>query len=127
MKSGFKPNREITPCQFIVEQICKNGAAKAGEDLPFEFWKNKDKWGKFFMLQCVRCQQLLKKYSEQAILRIVTTKKLYSIFPKWIEEEIKKEQNKINLMQNNIKQPEIVNDVFCSGYSNKTTDLNFLD
>lgn len=80
----------ITPLQYIVENICAAKARSENKDLPFYFWDN-DEWKSYWSSQVRRANQLIKKYGTEAIIKTINKKRIYSLHPKWVEDEISKE------------------------------------
>lgn len=129
LNSKYKPEQKITVRQYIVERICEFNAIKSGRDLPYQFWLKDDIWKEFFKIQSIRICQLAKKYAAEAILNTIINKKIYNAFPKWIEEEIQKEEKRLAVKYKDMENyvPIQINDKFCVGYTNKGRDLDYLD
>lgn len=96
--SKYSPHTFIAARQYIIELICERKAQKEDIILPLRFWKD-DEWKKFYKSQLRRCDTLLKKYSDIAIIKALNTyrgKKIYSLFAAWLEDIIAEEQKKLN-------------------------------
>lgn len=106
--SRYSPDKKVTAAQYIVELVCENSQKKKGQELPIYFWKQ-DKWKEMFKFQSFRVNQLLKKYHESSILEIVKSKGIYNLYPKWIELEISKINDRVlyEQQQKNKTQEEI--------------------
>lgn len=95
--SRYSPGGFCTAAQLVIEIICVNKAKSQGKDLPVKFWEL-DEWKKYFSSQTRRANSLLKKYGEIPLVRAFTTnprgKKIYSLFPVWVEEIVAEESKK---------------------------------
>ncbi|RLI51663.1 hypothetical protein DRO61_01875 [Candidatus Bathyarchaeota archaeon] len=93
--SKYSPSKWVTPAQYIIELVCENSAKYYGRDLPVRFWRIEE-WSKFFSSQTRAVNRLLKKYEYKAIISAVKSKNIRSLLPKWVENVIAEEQNKLN-------------------------------
>ena len=84
-----------TCAAFVAEAMCmKKAEHESVGSLPFKFW-NKDPWKKFFMLQTIKANRLLKKYSEPGLIKAIGSKdfkykKIFSLNHPAVEDIIKK-------------------------------------
>lgn len=59
----------VTIAQYITEYLCENVARSKKQDLPVQFWENKE-WAKFFKWQITMLNRhLLKEYHPRAIVK----------------------------------------------------------
>jgi len=94
--SRYSPSKFVEAHQFIIELICEKNAAIHNRDLPIKFWQLPE-WSSFFRSQLRRCQQLLKKYDADSIIKALKdkrTKKTYSLYGSWLEKVIAEYYNK---------------------------------
>ena len=82
--SKYSPNAWVTGAQYIIELICEQRARFDNKDLSVKFW-NLPEWEKFFVSQTRKCNQLLKKYHERVVIKVVKDKKLRTLHPKWVD------------------------------------------
>ncbi len=97
---------QITAAQFLAEIMCERKAAIDKNDLPVKFWNN-PKWKKFFCLQVIYANSLLKLYSDKAILSVLKdprTKKIYSLRLEWLDPLFKEAQAKLDA-QEHLEEP----------------------
>ena len=95
--SKYSPGNFVTPSQFVVETICEVKARAEGKDLPIHFWELEE-WRKFFRQQIPTANQLVKKYSAQAIVRVLKAsrnKNTWSLRAPWLEEQFATEQKQL--------------------------------
>jgi hypothetical protein len=81
-KSNFQSNYgggNISPAQYITEQICAKIAKKKGSELPPKFWVL-PAWEKYFRQQIPAANKLLKKYPYQVIVVALRDKRMW-----WLE------------------------------------------
>lgn len=88
-KSKYSPNAEITAAQYIAELVCTNRAENLQTSLPIKFWELKE-WRGFFIAQLKYVNKLLKSFSEKAIISTIRKKKIWTLKPEWVKEEIRK-------------------------------------
>ncbi|MAF25011.1 hypothetical protein CL634_05485 [bacterium] len=85
--------------QYIAEMVCLREAERMNVGRPaYALW-NTDKWKKKFQSQVTKAYQLLKKYSDKAIINALNSykgKKIYSLRVKFLEPIINSEQNRLN-------------------------------
>lgn len=85
--------------QYIAEMVCLREAERMNVGRPaYALW-NTDKWKKKFQSQVTKAYQLLKKYSDKAIINSLNSykgKKIYSLRVKFLEPIINNEQNRLN-------------------------------
>jgi len=97
-----------TCAAFVAEIMCMKKAEHENKgSLPFKFW-NVEPWKKFFMLQTIKANRLLKKYSEAGLVKAVNSnefkyKKIFSLNHPAVEEIIKK-YNAIAIEESNNQQ-----------------------
>jgi hypothetical protein len=77
--SRYSNGKTVTAQQYITEIICENKAKIDKKDLYFRFWTNKE-WSKFYRDQIATANKLVKKYSEQAIIKALQNPKASRIF-----------------------------------------------
>lgn len=98
-KSRYCSNENyITALQYIVERICAAKARYDKKELPFYFWEIPE-WKGFWSSQTRRVSQLLKKYREDAIIKVIDKKPIYSLYAAWIEELIRKENDALEIAE----------------------------
>lgn len=93
-KSRYAPDTDITAAQYITEFICENKARKDGKDLPLHFWQI-PVWAKFFKLQILGANGLLKIYDAEAIVLALKTpqgRSIFSLRAPWLDQIIKEQQ-----------------------------------
>ena len=85
--------------QYIAEMVCLREAERVNVGRPaYALW-NTDKWKKKFQSQVTKAYQLLKKYSDKAIINALNSykgKKIYSLRVKFLEPIINDEQVRLN-------------------------------
>ena len=85
--------------QYIAEMVCLREAEKQNVGRPaYALW-NTEKWKKKFQSQVTKAYQLLKKFSEKAIINALNSfkgKKIYSLRVKFLLDLISKEQSKLD-------------------------------
>ena len=81
------------------EMVCLRKAESENVGRPaYALW-NTEKWKRQFRSQISKAYQLLKKYSDKAIINALNSykgKSIYSLRVKFLEPIIKSEQNKLN-------------------------------
>ena len=102
---NYKHKTTGQPCnsaQYIAEIVCLREAEKANVGRPaYALW-NTEKWKKKYQSQVTKAYQLLKKYSDKAIINALNSprgKSIYSLRVKNLEYLIKDAQkllDKIN-------------------------------
>ena len=89
----------VTGPQYIIEQICERKAQRERTDLPIKFW-NLPEWANYYKSQLRACYSLIKKYSEKAIINMLTNNKgCFSLRPKWVETLIENEFKCIKMQE----------------------------
>lgn len=89
--------KECTFQQYIVEMMCIRNAQSKNQKLEPGFW-NKDSWRKFYKLQIIKANALLRAFSQQAILAALNSKKgekIWSLYWKDLPELIIIEEERI--------------------------------
>jgi len=107
--SKFSPGKLISADKFLAEIICDRHARSKGITLPSKFWNTLPIWEKEFLKQLRSAKNLLNIYSIEAIFSALKTKKgknIYSFNATWLDDLIKMEQHKINLLKINKPEPE---------------------
>lgn len=92
-KSIFSPDKDIRADQFIIEILCKNRATSMKMVLPLGFTKLPE-WATYFSSQLKKCREYIELYNEKVIIEVITKKKIHSLFPVWVKNEIEKEYKK---------------------------------
>tara|TARA_R110002110_G_scaffold155947_6_gene350714 strand:- start:248 stop:673 length:426 start_codon:yes stop_codon:yes gene_type:complete len=91
--------QECNAAQYIAEMVCLREAEKERVGRPaYALW-NTEKWQKKFKSQVTKAYQLLKKYSEKAIINALNSykgKSIYSLRVKFLEPIIQNEQKKLD-------------------------------
>ena len=93
-KSRYAPDTYITAAQYITEFICENKARKDGKDLPLHFWQI-PVWAKFFKMQILSANGLLKIYEPEAIVKALKTQQgrnIFSLRAPWLDQIVKEQQ-----------------------------------
>lgn len=101
--SKYSPDKFVTGAQLIIEIVCERKAAYQNTKLPIHFWNLKE-WEKFYKSQLRYCHMLLKKYSENSVLRALEdnrTKNIYSLWAPWLEPVIKEKEKEIEKEKKN--------------------------
>ena len=105
MNKNYKHKTTGQPCnaaQYIAEMVCLREAEKQNVGRPaYALW-NTDKWKKKFQSQVTKAYQLLKKYHEKAIISALIShggKTVYSLRVKFLEGLIKKEQKRLEKIE----------------------------
>ena len=99
---NYKHKTTGQPCnaaQYIAETVCLREAEKQNVGRPaYALW-NTDKWKKKYQSQVTKAYQLLKKYSDKAILDALNSprgKNIYSLRVKNLECLIKNAQKQLD-------------------------------
>tara|TARA_R100000908_G_C3691553_1_gene105747 strand:+ start:288 stop:713 length:426 start_codon:yes stop_codon:yes gene_type:complete len=94
--------QECNAAQYIAEMVCLREAEKQRVGRPaYALW-NTEKWQKKFKSQVTKAYNLLKKYSDKAIINALNSykgKKIYSLRVKFLEPIIEKEQEAIDKIE----------------------------
>jgi len=96
--SKYSPGNFVPAAQYIIEMVLEQYAHKQKRELPLQFWKLPE-WDTLYKGQLRITHSLLKKYSAKAIISVVTHRRLDNIRPKWVEDLIKREQNRLNVIE----------------------------
>ena len=96
--SKYSPKKTITANQYILEIVCEANARRQGKDLPLQFWKLEE-WRKEYLSQTRAVSKLLKKYSAKAIISVIRSKNIWSLRPKWVENVVRLEQEKMDAVE----------------------------
>jgi len=99
---NYKHKTTGQPCnsaQYIAEIVCLREAEKANVGRPaYALW-NTEKWKKKYQSQVTKAYQLLKKYSDKAIINALNSprgKSIYSLRVKNLEYLIKASQKSLD-------------------------------
>ena len=96
--------------QWIGEVLVDRKAQKEKVALPHKYWVDNEEWAKVLKLQIQQAAKLIRKYSEEAVTKVVRQKHwIYSLMPKFVIEDIEKEQKLIDLRQNTAIAVEVSN------------------
>ena len=77
--SKFSPGKKITPAQYITEIVCERRASFLGTNLPTFFWRLEG-WKDYYLFQIRIANELLKTYSEKAIIDSLNEQKCKKVF-----------------------------------------------
>jgi hypothetical protein len=80
---------KVSAAQYIAELVCFNRAAKLNIELPIYFW-NAPQWKKFYTLQLIKANQLLKNFEESYIIKFIRQQRIWSLAPTWIVQALEK-------------------------------------
>lgn len=86
--------RLLSPQQYLTEIACKRKAEKEGTKLPSGFWQLFE-WKKFYSLQMIAANSLLKIYSIEIIINALNSKEcswMYSLSMKSLRENCEKQK-----------------------------------
>lgn len=72
-------DKQVTAAQLITEKICERYAERYDKTLVYQFWSLME-WRKFFKLQMIFANALLKNYSCQAILDGLADNRARSVY-----------------------------------------------
>ena len=95
--SKYSNGKSVSPAQYITELICEKMAKKENKDLHYKFWSS-PQWQKYYRNQIGSANKLLKKYTDQAIVRALSnpkSAKIYSLRAPHLIAIIEEEQNKL--------------------------------
>ena len=107
--SIYSPGKECSANQYICELLCQKKAEFDKVKLPLRFWEIMPEWARYFKKNLRQVAKLLKVYDPKAIINTVKGKEFgrrYSIYTEFAENLIKKEQEKINLV--NLAEKNII-------------------
>ena len=94
--------QDCNAAEYIAEMVCLRKAESENVGRPaYALW-NTEKWKRQFRSQISKAYQLLKKYSDKAIINALNSykgKSIYSLRVKFLEPIIKSEQNKLNKIE----------------------------
>src|SRR5690606_21948004 len=93
-------------------------------DLPIKFWELPE-WLAYYKAQLRKCSSLLNKYSEEAIIKTVKEKNIWSLSAKCVEDEIKKEQSRLNSIIITVSETPVIENAVKR--KSKTKNLDYLD
>jgi len=98
----------ITPANYIAEIMCQRKAEiENSGNLPKQYW-NTTKYKNYYRSQLTKASTLLHTYSALAIVRAVKKSyKVYSLRPKWFENNIVKEQKILDQERKSRKETEV--------------------
>ena len=88
--------------QYIAEIVCLREAEKENVGRPAHALWNTDKWKKKYKSQVTKAYQLLKKYSDKAIINALNSqrgKRIYSLRVKNLEYLIKDAQKSLDKIE----------------------------
>lgn len=126
-QSIFSPGKEIEASQYIIELLCRNKASSLKKSLPIGF-TNLPEWQIYFKSQLKKCHEYLGIYHPDIIIKTISQKKIYSLFPKWIKDEFDKEHERTLNTTNSILNTEIHTRITNSkGRKQKDLDLDKFD
>lgn len=126
-KSLFSPDKEIRPDQYIIEILCKNKATSLKKNLSIGF-SSSPEWATYFKSQLKKCQEYLGKYHPDIIINTILKKKIYSLYPKWVDDEFQKEYNNtLNTTNTIMKVEEPTRIINSKGKQKKDLDLSKFD
>lgn len=111
--SKYSNGKTVSAAQYITEIICEKKAKLEKKDLHFRFWTNKE-WSAFYRNQIATANALLKKHSEAAVIRALsspTSSRIYSLRApslivtikqqeKLLESEASQEKKQVNIQRN---------------------------
>ena len=102
--------QECNAAQYIAEMVCLREAEKERVGRPaYALW-NTETWQKKFKSQVTKAYQLIKKYSDKAIINALNSykgKNIYSLRVKFLEPIIQNEQKALDKIDNrDIKEVE---------------------
>jgi len=95
--SKYSNGKKVCAAKYITELVCERKALKDKKDLHYRFWLSKD-WELFFKSQIGTAYQLLKKYTDKAIINALLTpkgKSIYSLRAPHLIAIIEKEEDKL--------------------------------
>tara|TARA_R110002020_G_scaffold5117_27_gene21754 strand:- start:899 stop:1324 length:426 start_codon:yes stop_codon:yes gene_type:complete len=113
MNKNYKHKTTGQACnaaQYIAEMVCLREAEKERVGRPaYALW-NTETWQKKFKSQVTKAYQLIKKYSDKAIINALNSykgKNIYSLRVKFLEPIIQNEQKALDKIDNrDIKEVE---------------------
>ena len=124
--------QDCNAAEYIAEMVCLRKAESENVGRPaYALW-NTEKWKRQFRSQISKAYQLLKKYSDKAIINALNSykgKSIYSLRVKFLEPIIKSEQNKLNKIETYRKPAKEYEDFTDSKprkQYGKKSQLNFL-
>lgn len=77
--SKYSPGKKVSPAQYITEIVCERRASSLKSKLPVFFWRLPD-WKNYYIYQIRIANELLKTYSEKAILAALNSEKCKTVF-----------------------------------------------
>lgn len=95
--SKYSNGKTVSAAQYITEMICEKKAKFEKKDLHFRFWTSKE-WSAFYRNQIATANALLKKYSETAIIRALSSSlsdRIYSLRAPSLINTIKQQEKLI--------------------------------
>lgn len=99
----------VSAPQYATELACEAKARSENKELPLNFWEI-ESWAKYFKSQIPAANKLLKKYSEEAVIKALLSskgKKIYSLRAPWLIDLIEEEQKKVDNKAAAIEQVEV--------------------
>ena len=125
-ESQYSPGKKVSPAQYITEIVCERRASSLKSKLPVFFWRLPD-WKQYYIYQIRIANELLKSYTDKAILhalKLDKCKTVYSLRNPMLIKEIKKyKEPKFSTTE---REREIIID--STGFnSHKTNILDQLD
>lgn len=109
-KSRYAPDTYITAAQYITEFICEHKARKDGKDLPLHFWQI-PVWAKFFKMQILAANGLLKIYEAEAIvlaLKMPQARGIFSLRAPHLDQIIKEQQAVLDMRKQRLAEAQPV-------------------
>lgn len=95
--SRYSPGGWVSAPQYITEFVCEKKAQADRKELPIKFWEI-DEWKKYFRYQITIANQLLKDFSEEAVIAALRDNrcwKTYSLRSPFLQGIIKEKQASI--------------------------------
>ena len=92
--SRYSPGGWVSAPQYITEFVCEKKAQADRKELPIKFWEI-DEWKKYFRYQITIANQLLKDFSEEAVMAALRDNrcwKTYSLRSPFLQGIIKEKQ-----------------------------------
>jgi len=94
-------DKKIGASQWIAEFVCERLAFKQKKQLVYRFW-NTQEWKAVFLNQMRAAQSLLKLYTVQAIMNVLSqNKNVYSLRAPWLDAQFQVEQLKLDALLTN--------------------------
>ncbi len=104
--SKYSNGTFITAAQYITEMVCEKKASIQRMQIGQHFW-NQPAWAKFYRMQILAANGLLKIYSEQAVIAALKSKpasRIFSLRAPHLDAIIEAEQKKLDLQNERVRQ-----------------------